>query len=119
MLGAVTVTIIGYRLVLRRPRPFFSARFLVPASKKIDAPLVLGAALFGIGWGLSGFCPGPAITSVPLLAKGTPIFVLAMLAGIYLAKLAIRSGSPIGVKRLTCRAWSCQTRNRGNIHVFR
>ena len=71
MFGAVLVTFIGYRFVLRRPRPLLAERFLVPTLKDIDGRLVIGAGLFGIGWGLSGFCPGPAITSLPLLAKGT------------------------------------------------
>jgi hypothetical protein len=55
--------------------------------KDLDGRLLIGAGLFGIGWGLSGFCPGPAITSLPLLAKGTLIFVPAMLIGIGLARL--------------------------------
>jgi uncharacterized membrane protein YedE/YeeE len=87
MLGAVAVTFVGYRLVLARPRPLFAERFALPTLKEIDARLVLGAGVFGIGWGLSGFCPGPAMTSLPLLAKGTLIFVPAMLAGIGLARV--------------------------------
>jgi hypothetical protein len=87
MAGAVAVTFIGYRLVLRRPRPVLAERFYLPAASIIDGRLILGAGLFGIGWGLSGFCPGPAIISLPLLAKGTLIFVPAMLAGIALARL--------------------------------
>jgi hypothetical protein len=62
--------------------------------KDIDARLVGGAALFGVGWGLSGFCPGPAITSLALLAKGTLVFVPAMLAGIALARLVVRASAP-------------------------
>ena len=54
----------------------------------------MGAALFGIGWGLSGFCPGPAIVSLPLLAKGTLIFVPAMLAGIGVARLRMQGKTP-------------------------
>jgi hypothetical protein len=88
MAGAVTVSLIGYRFILQRPRPILAERFYLPTAKDIDLRLVGGAALFGIGWGLSGFCPGPAIVSLPLLAKGTLIFVLAMLAGIGLARLA-------------------------------
>jgi hypothetical protein len=53
--------------------------------------MVLGSALFGIGWGLSGFCPGPAITSLPLLAKGTLVFVPAMIIGIRLARLVLQT----------------------------
>jgi uncharacterized membrane protein YedE/YeeE len=87
MLGAVVVTFVGYRLVLRRPRPLLAEKFLVPTLTEIDGRLVVGAGLFGVGWGLSGFCPSPAITSLPLLAKGTLIFVSAMIVGIGLARL--------------------------------
>ena len=94
MAGAVVVTFAGYRLVLRRPRPVLAERFYLPTAKDIDARLVGGAALFGIGWGLSGFCPGPAITSLALLAKGTLVFVPAMLAGILLARLVMQARAP-------------------------
>ena len=94
MAGAVAVTFVGYRLVLRRPKPVLAERFHLPASDIIDGRLILGAALFGIGWGLSGFCPGPAIVSLPLLAKGTLIFLPAMLAGIGLARLLSQGKAP-------------------------
>jgi uncharacterized membrane protein YedE/YeeE len=94
MVGAVAVTLMGYRLVLRRAKPVLAEQFHLPAVKAIDARLVSGAALFGVGWGLSGFCPGPAITSLALLAKGTLVFVPAMLAGISLARLAMRANAP-------------------------
>ena len=94
MAGAVVVTFAGYRLVLRRPRPVLAERFYLPTAKDIDARLVGGAALFGIGWGLSGFCPGPAIVSLPLLATGTLIFVPAMLAGIAVARLLMQGKAP-------------------------
>jgi hypothetical protein len=71
-------------------------RFLVPSLKDIDGRLVVGSGLFGIGWGLSGFCPGPAITSLPLLAKGTLIFVPAMLIGIGLARILTQASVPGG-----------------------
>jgi hypothetical protein len=96
MLGAVVVTFIGYRFALRRPRPLLAERFLVPTLKDIDGRLVIGAGLFGIGWGLSGFCPGPAVTSLPLLAKGTLVFVPAMLIGIGLARLLAHANVPGG-----------------------
>src|SRR5262245_22114753 len=66
--GAVVTATIGFRLVQRRQAPLFADRFHLPASSGIDGPIILGAALFGIGWGLVGFCPGPAISA--LLADG-------------------------------------------------
>lgn len=87
MAGAVATTYVGYRFVLQRPRPLLAERFALPRASDIDASLVIGAALFGIGWGLSGYCPGPAITALPLLAKGTLVFVPSMIAGIALARL--------------------------------
>jgi uncharacterized protein len=87
MAGAVVVTLIGYRLVLRRSRPLLAERFYLPTAKDVDARLLVGAALFGVGWGLSGFCPGPAVTSLALLAKGTLVFITAMVAGIVLARV--------------------------------
>ena len=98
MAGAVAVTFIGYRLVLRRPKPVLAERFYLPTAKDIDVKLIAGAALFGVGWGLSGFCPGPAVTSLVLLAKGTLVFVPAMIAGLVLARLA---GRPSAAQALT------------------
>lgn len=84
--AAVTVATIGYRLAFARRRPVLDETFHLPASTTIDARLLAGAAMFGIGWGLTGFCPGPAIVSVPLLAPGTLAFVPAMLAGIAIGR---------------------------------
>jgi uncharacterized protein len=64
--------------------------------------LVFGAAIFGVGWGLSGFCPGPAITSLPLLAKGTLVFILAMLGGMTFARLLSNTG--LGAKAVSAEA---------------
>ena len=82
----MAVTFVGYRLVFRELSPLFAEEFHLPTAKELDARILIGPALFGIGWGLSGFCPGPAITSLPLLAKGTLIFVSAMLAGVAMAR---------------------------------
>ena len=90
MAGALIVTFIGYRTVLRQSHPLFDTRFHLPLSTLIDARLIGGSALFGIGWGLGGFCPGPAITALPLAATGTLVFVPAMLIGISAAALLIR-----------------------------
>ena len=100
MAGAVAVTLVGYRLALRRPRPILVERFYLPTVRDIDARLLAGAALFGVGWGLSGFCPGPAVTSLALLAKGTLVFVPAMVGGLALARFTRRpsaGASAIGI----------------------
>jgi uncharacterized protein len=82
VMGAgLIVTLIGYRLVFERDRPLFPPRFNLPTSTAIDSPLISGAVIFGIGWGLAGYCPGPAVVS---LASGRPevfVFVTAMVTG--------------------------------------
>jgi len=84
MAGAITIYAVAYALIRRRARPWFDARFHVPSRADIDAPLVIGAAVFGVGWGLGGLCPGPGIVAA---AGGSPAalgFVLAMLTGMFL-----------------------------------
>lgn len=93
--GAVAVTFVGYRLVLARSRPLFDATFHVPTTRDIDPTLLAGAAIFGIGWGLAGFCPGPAFTALPLLAPGTLIFVPAMLIGMAGARRTPKIGATL------------------------
>ncbi len=87
MLGAIAVTATGFRFVLRRPKPLLEQSFHLPGQSSIDRPLVIGSAIFGLGWGLFGFCPGPAITSLGLAATGTLVFVPMMLIGIAAAAL--------------------------------
>jgi uncharacterized protein len=96
MAGAVATAFVGYRLAFRRRAPLLYARFVLPASDAVDRPVLLGAGLFGIGWGLTGFCPGPALVSITLLAQGTLLFVPAMLAGIVLAHV-LRTRQPSSV----------------------
>ena len=84
--GALLVTIPAFRLILKRPRPVLADKFELPTNKDVDARLLGGSALFGIGWGLAGFCPGPAVTA---LASGlTPVFVFvaAMVVGMAVYK---------------------------------
>lgn len=81
--GAVLVTFLGFRLVLRRSAPVLTERFDLPGTRLVDARLLTGAVIFGIGWGIGGFCPGPAITALPLMAPGTLVFVPAMLIGVW------------------------------------
>ena len=90
----MVVTFVGYRLAFRERSPLFAEQFHLPTAKELDARIIIGPALFGIGWGLSGFCPGPAITSLPLMAKGTLIFVPAMLVGVGVARFVTETRVP-------------------------
>jgi uncharacterized protein len=85
MAGAILVTAPGYALIRRRAAPILEAQFEDPPKSPVDRRLLAGSAIFGLGWGLGGFCPGPALTSLALAAPGTLVFVPAMLAGIWLA----------------------------------
>ena len=87
MSGAILVTAPGFWFVQKRSTPFFHDMFHLPTRNDIDARLVAGAAIFGIGWGLGGLCPGPAVTSLPFATSGVLVFVPAMLVGMSLAKL--------------------------------
>lgn len=85
--GAVGTAALGFRLVRRAGRPLLAPAFRLPTATRIDRPLLLGAAIFGAGWGLIGFCPGPALTAVGLDGLPVIVFVLAMLAGMLLHRL--------------------------------
>ena len=102
MAGALAVTTVGYRLVLGgvlgRSRPVFEPAFDLPRATSIDVPLVTGSAVFGIGWGIGGFCPGGLI---PVLAIGRPepiLFLAGLIAGLVVAKsvrLRAAGGAPM------------------------
>ena len=79
--GAVGVTVIAFRFVLRLPRPIFNSKFYLPTRKDIDLPLILGSAIFGIGWGIAGYCPGPGITALVLGIWNPVLFVIAFIVG--------------------------------------
>jgi uncharacterized membrane protein YedE/YeeE len=84
MIGAIAVYFAAYRWSRKMPSPLLAPNFSLPKRSDLDAKLILGAAIFGAGWGLGGFCPGPALAS---LASGVPavlIFVAAMLVGMWL-----------------------------------
>lgn len=84
--GAVIVAAAGFALARGRARPWFDERFHGPAARRIDRPLLLGSALFGIGWALAGFCPGPAIASLGFASTDALLLVPAMLAGAWLQR---------------------------------
>jgi len=81
LLGATGVTALGFRMILRRQRPMFGSQFRLPSRKEVDVPLVWGAGLFGIGWGMVGLCPGPAFGVLLLGHWETYVFFPAMIAG--------------------------------------
>lgn len=84
MAGAVGINLVLYRLALKRGRPLFAPAFTVPSKRPINAPLVAGSMLFGAGWGLSGYCPGPALVSTVAGGGSVLAFVAAMLSGMIL-----------------------------------
>jgi len=86
MSGALVVTFIGYRLVLRRPEPLMDLKFHLPDNSRIDARLLGGAAVFGVGWGIAGFCPGGALPALGTGRIEVFAFVAALIAGIFVAK---------------------------------
>jgi len=97
MAGAVAVTFIGFKRVLKLARPFFAERFYVPTREDIDPKIIVGPAIFGVGWGLAGFCPGPALTALGFGSTSAFIFVGAMCAGMVLARFIARLPSSTGI----------------------
>jgi uncharacterized membrane protein YedE/YeeE len=79
--GAVIVAFVGYRTVLRRPTPVFEPTFDIPQNRRIDAKLLSGAAIFGVGWGIAGFCPGGALPALGTLNPNVIVFVVAIVVG--------------------------------------
>lgn len=79
--GAVGTTILVFRLILRRGRPLLADAFQLPTLRAVDRPLVLGAGMFGVGWGLAGYCPGPALVGAAGGINTALMFLPAMIAG--------------------------------------
>ena len=94
MAAGLAVTMLTFRFILKQPRPLFESQFHLPSqSKTIDRQLITGAAIFGIGWGLVGYCPGPAIASLAYGQTETVIFLVAMMAGLYVSRRFRRSAA--------------------------
>ncbi|MDE0811908.1 MAG: YeeE/YedE family protein [Alphaproteobacteria bacterium] len=94
--GAVMVSFVAFRLTLRRPKPILATHFELPTRRDIDRRLVGGAAVFGVGWGLVGLCPGPALSALVYGNVDPAIFVAAMLIGLAAGPrlLAVFAASP-------------------------
>jgi uncharacterized protein len=90
MLGAIAVHFVAFRVIMRRPVPLFDTKFHLPTRKDIDVRLVLGAAVFGIGWGLGGFCPGPGLVSLGGGSVSAIVFVVGMTIGMLVEQVAAR-----------------------------
>jgi hypothetical protein len=84
MAGALAVTVPIFPVILRRSRPLLAAQFSLPIKTQLDPPLIIGAVIFGVGWGLAGFCPGPALAALASGSPGVILFVIAMLVGQWL-----------------------------------
>ena len=82
--SATTTTLISFRYILKREKPVLSDQFETPKKNKLGVSLILGAIIFGIGWGLVGLCPGPAIASLSYFRWESIVFLLAMVAGLYM-----------------------------------
>ena len=91
MAGAVFVMAIAWQLRRLMGHPLFAEKFVLPGRSDLDPPLIIGAALFGIGWGLAGLCPGPAIASLALAPAAAVPFVAAMLVGMAIHRLSTSS----------------------------
>ena len=89
--GAVGVTVVTFRFILKRPVPVLEDRFHLPTVKDIDVPLVVGAAIFGAGWGISGYCPGPGVALLAAPNWEVWIFLPAVLLGAFLQKTSTAS----------------------------
>lgn len=87
MAGAIAVHFITYKLIRKKSSPLLSPQWHVPTKKEITPALVIGSLLFGVGWGLAGFCPGPAMTSLASFELKPFVFVLSMLVGMFIFRL--------------------------------
>ncbi|MGH1418014.1 MAG: DUF6691 family protein [Hyphomicrobiaceae bacterium] len=91
MASALAVTVVGFRVLHNNYKPVFAPDYFLPTAMDIDSRLVVGAGLFGLGWGLAGFCPGPALAALVYGGQSVATFVLAMLTGIVAAKFITRT----------------------------
>ena len=81
MMGALAIAFVSFKLILKRPAPILAESFHISRKSSVDKPLILGAAIFGIGWGMSGYCPGPAVTGLGLLSLESVVMVVAIYLG--------------------------------------
>jgi uncharacterized protein len=97
MMGAVAIAFAGFRFVLRQPRPIFGDKFHLPTMTELDSRIIVGPAIFGVGWGLAGFCPGPAFVALGYGTSASILFVIAMFCGMAIASALANRPSASGV----------------------
>lgn len=89
--GALLTTLLGYRLIFMRGRPLLSSRFHLPDRSDLDLRLIAGAAIFGIGWGITGFCPGGALPAVGTGRADVLLFVAGLIGGLVATRLTLKA----------------------------
>lgn len=94
MVGGIAFTAPAFRFILKRPTPLFEHRFYLPTRVDIDRKLLGGAALFGVGWGMAGLCPGPSLTGLSSFNSSVALFVISMIAGMTIYRLVGERPSP-------------------------
>ena len=87
MVGAIILSAPAFYFFRNKPKPFFTSTFELPIKKNIDQKLLIGSYLFGVGWGMVGFCPGPAISSLGLNQPLSILFVISMIMGFYISRI--------------------------------
>jgi len=102
MVGAIAVSALGFSLARGRLRPLFDDRFVLPVRARPGASLIIGSALFGLGWGLAGYCPGPAVASLTHPGPGLFAFLAAMISGLLLS-------APLGRRLVRAHSPRCPT----------
>lgn len=87
--GGVGLNLILFKFILKRNQPVLEGHFSIPKNKKVDARLIIGSALFGIGWGLGGVCPGPGLSNLFLLSPQVIAFLISMIAGMLIFRFTV------------------------------
>jgi len=92
--GGVIINVIGHQIIARRSRPICDNQFHLPMTKTITLPLIIGSVLFGIGWGVTGLCPGPAVASTFVNIYTGISFIVAVIAGLVIGKIVLKQLRP-------------------------
>jgi hypothetical protein len=103
MVGGIATTFLTFPLIFKREKPLMEDKFNLPTKKELDSQLIIGSAIFGIGWGISGFCPGPALANLSTGNPLTIIFVLSMFLGFWLQRVLPKLNTSSNIKKMEKR----------------